>query len=201
MIFVHMQTLYVAKEGGKVWEIVMLNLWKWQIMGGGGGELGGKQLKSEKYTWRKMKSERERKEKWKQIYSPTKNISYCTYPYCKHTHTHIICIFILTQSIANSLLLWLYIIPYVIMECVTSCAIQAKMSLRLSFLLLLAWYVQRDVRKTPLKGLWRSGEKKRGGRRNKKKVFVDVIYFRLLAAKGFQVLFYMLKLWAALYFL
>ena len=49
------------------------------------------------------------------------HIAYCT-------------LFCLThKSIANSLLLWLYIIPYVIVECVTSCAIQAKMSLRLSF--------------------------------------------------------------------
>lgn len=164
----------------------MLNLWKWQIIRNEWVK------KSEKYTWGKCTNRAEREKKNENKFIPIQrifHIAYCT-------------LFCLThKSIANSLLLWLYIIPYVIVECVTSCAIQAKMSLRLSFFFFLLavvphicvciwWCTFICGRVKGLKCKKNKKNKKRERNSQERKVFVDVIYFRRGGGYGFQVLFY-----------
>jgi len=145
--------------------------------------------KSEKYTWRNK------------IYS-----SYIIISIYNIAILHSV-----LPTLYSFLFLWLYIIRYVFLsyiKCVTSCAIQAREKkchyvYHFSLLMCMIWctHIQKAMSFSLTHVLFFRRRKERGSKKKKenakRKVFVDVIYFR--RRQWFQVLFYILKLWCSLF--
>jgi hypothetical protein len=151
--------------------------------------------KSEKYT--------RRKKKWKKNENKfiliLKIFHIAHIPYC-------------TQSIANSFSLFYYYdsisYPFHIYMCMLSRNVLHRVLFRRkchyvyhSFLLVLSSpHVHDDVHTTRNeRRSWSARRLSKVKKAKEEKVFVDVIYFRRGGGYGFQVLFYMLKQWGALF--
>lgn len=143
------------------------------------------------YLRKMYKQSWEREEKWKQIYSHTKNISYCIL-HSLLPHTQKYCQLFIIMTLYHPLCYrgMCYIVCYSGKNVITFIIFFFLLAVVPHICVCIWWCTFICGRVKGLKCKKNKKNKKRERNSQERKVFVDVIYFRRGGGYGFQVLFY-----------